>query len=202
MPTRHQPPSRFACSKQVSPVTSAYDSDSSAETGRLSLLHDDNSLTRDRSGSVPERVNVFRVRVERDEGTQVGIPADDAALISRYPKERLAKTLQAWLTFVPKIFPVAKNLARLRETDTEAAVAWADRMDDLQEWLLNLMHSLRQDRALQDHWTPEHASQFFWAQTSVQVWGLLKIDCGWSEELIAETMWKALADSLLRDKKG
>ncbi len=123
----------------------------------------------------------------------------DAALILREPRERLARTLQAWLSFVPKVFPVAKDLVRLRETDTEAAVAWADRMDELQEWLLNLMLSLHRDGALKDHWTPEHASQFFWAQTSVQVWGLLKIDCGWNEEVIAETMWKALEDSLLQE---
>ena len=87
-------------------------------------------------------------------------------------------TLQVWLEFVPKIYLVAKDLIRPRETDPEAATAWADRMDELREWLLDLTRSFETDGALKDSWTPEQASQFFWAQTSVQVWGLLKRDCG------------------------
>ena len=121
------------------------------------------------------------------------------ALHQKEPKERLAMTLEAWLTFVPKIFPVAKDLIRLRETDSEAAAAWADRMGELQEWLLDLMRSLRRDGALKAHWTPETASQLFWAQTSVQVWGLLKNDCGWTGEALAENLHKVLADSLLQE---
>ncbi|WP_458323630.1 TetR/AcrR family transcriptional regulator [Roseobacter sp. A03A-229] len=122
----------------------------------------------------------------------------DAALSLPDPRDRFAMTLQAWLTFVPKIFPVAKDLIRLRERDAEAAAAWADRMEELQAWLLELMRSLHRDEALKDQWTPERASQFFWAQTSVQVWGLLRRDCGWSEEWIADSLQSALADSILR----
>ncbi len=109
-------------------------------------------------------------------------------------------TLQAWLEFVPKIYPVAKDLIRLRETDSEAATAWADRMDELREWLLDLTRSFQRDGALKDQWTPEQASQFLWAQTSVQVWGLLKRDCGWSEDAIANHLNLTLTESLLQDE--
>lgn len=126
----------------------------------------------------------------------------DAALELQAPEDRLAATLDAWLTFVPKIFPVAKDLIRLRETDPEAAAAWADRMNDLRDWLFDMMCSLDRDGALRDHWRPEQASQFFWAQTSVQVWGLLKTDCGWSNEAIAATLQRTLADSLLQVEGG
>ena len=122
----------------------------------------------------------------------------NAALKRQKPKERLAMTLQAWLEFVPKIYPVAKDLIRLRETDPEAANAWTDRMDELREWLLDLTRSFETDGALKDQWTPEQASQFFWAQTSVQVWGLLKRDCGWSEEDIAGHLNRTLTESLLK----
>ncbi|MEM8694008.1 MAG: TetR/AcrR family transcriptional regulator [Pseudomonadota bacterium] len=126
----------------------------------------------------------------------------DAALNLPQPKDRLVRTLQAWLAFVPKIYPVAKDLIRLRDTDADAATAWADRMDELREWLLDLMRSLQRDGALKDEWSPEHASQFFWVQTSVQAWGLLRKDCRWSEEVIATNLELVLARGLLRDDTG
>lgn len=124
----------------------------------------------------------------------------DAALEIEDPKERLSMTLRAWLEFVPKIYPVAKDLIRLRETDAEAAAAWADRMEELRVWLFALMSSLQKDGALKRKWTPETASQFFWAQTSVQVWALLTKDCGWSEKAVAEHLEFALTRSLLQGK--
>ncbi|MBY5934751.1 TetR/AcrR family transcriptional regulator [Tateyamaria omphalii] len=126
----------------------------------------------------------------------------DVALSLQQPKDRIVRTLQAWLAFVPKIYPVAKDLIRLRDTDADAATAWADRMDELREWLLDLMRSLQRDGALRDEWSPEHASQFFWVQTSVQAWGLLRKDCDWSEEAIATHLELVLTQSLLRDGTG
>lgn len=126
----------------------------------------------------------------------------ESALALQDPEARLAKTLQVWLAFVPKIYPVAKDLIRLRETDQEAAAAWEDRMTDLRAWLLRLMQSLREDGALEEQWTPEQAGDFFWAQTSVQAWGLLHRECGWSEKLIAEKLQQALVGGLLRAAKA
>jgi len=122
----------------------------------------------------------------------------DAALIHPDPRERLTLTLDAWLTFVPKIYPVAKDLIRLRETDPEAAAAWADRMEELREWLFELMSSLQTDGALNGDWSAKEASQFFWAQTSVQVWGLLRHDCKWDKTAIAAHLRSMLIRTLLR----
>ena len=113
------------------------------------------------------------------------------------PKERLSETLNAWLDFVPKIYPVAKDLVRLRATDVEAANAWEDRMSDLRSWLLELMQSLQRDGALNTEWTPRAASEFFWAQTSVQVWGLLTEDCGWKKSHVSNHLNRSLVDMLL-----
>jgi len=120
-----------------------------------------------------------------------------AALLLSDPQERLTTTLKVWLEFVPKIFPVAKDLVRLRETDAEAAVAWDDRMSDLGDWLLDLMRSLQRDNALKEHWTPEQAAHFFWAQTSVQVWGLLTEDCDWREDQVTDKMTRTVVSALL-----
>lgn len=121
----------------------------------------------------------------------------DEALKLQDPRERLKKTLDAWLEFVPKIYPVASELIRLRATDKEAAAAWEDRMADLRDWLLDLTHSLKQDNALHESWTSETAAQYIWAQSSVQIWGLLTNDCGWTEENTATKMAATVADSIL-----
>lgn len=122
----------------------------------------------------------------------------EAALHLENPSLRVAMTLKAWLGFVPKIYPVAKDLIRLQETDPEAAEAWADRMEELRDWLLELMSSIEKDGALKKGWSSDAASQFFWAQTSVHVWGLLKYDCGWDEEAIASHLGTMLTQSLLQ----
>lgn len=122
----------------------------------------------------------------------------DAALQLQNPRDRVAMTLGAWLEFVPKIYPVAKDLVRLRETDPEAAEAWEDRMEALRHWLYELMLSVQGAGALKDSWSPKEASQFFWAQTSVQVWGLLKYDCGWTEDAISAHLEAMLSQSLLQ----
>ncbi|MEM6448510.1 MAG: helix-turn-helix domain-containing protein, partial [Cyanobacteria bacterium P01_D01_bin.123] len=47
------------------------------------------------------------------------------------PRERLQDSIRVWIDFVIEIYPVAKELVRLRETDQDAATAWEDRMSDL-----------------------------------------------------------------------
>ena len=126
--------------------------------------------------------------------------AFDNALAIETPRARLRASLEAWFDFVPKILPVAQDLIRLKETDPEAAAAWEDRMLDLKTWFFELMESLRIDGALDDEWTARAASEFLWAQSSVQVWGLLKKDCNWSDRQIQETTQRSLEEILL--KKG
>ena len=121
----------------------------------------------------------------------------EAALLHAEPAARLTATIDAWLDFVPKIYPVASDLIRLRETDQEASAAWEDRMTDLRQWLLDLMKSLQRDGALAAGWTPKRASEFFWAHTSVQAWGLLRKECGWSENAISERLKETLSAALL-----
>lgn len=133
-----------------------------------------------------------------DERFQIGEAFDDA-LALKDPRARLAGVLSAWLAFVPRIYPVAKDLIRLRDTDPESAAAWADRMHELRQRLLMLTTSLRKDGALNRAWTPEKASHFFWAQTSVQAWGLLRFECGWTEKDITRLLERSLINTLLSD---
>ncbi len=108
------------------------------------------------------------------------------------PRARLDATIVVWLDFVVKIYPVASDLVRLRQTDEDAASAWEDRMSDLRSWLNVLVRSLAKDDALSAEWRTEDAAEYLWAAFSVQTWGLLVHDCGWEIEKTRETLRRTI----------
>ncbi len=112
-------------------------------------------------------------------------------------RERLDAFLCAWLDFVPKIQPVARDLIRLRATDEAADAAWEDRMAELREVFRFLVKGLQRDGALADRWTVPKAAEYLWAACSVQSWSLLVHDVGWSEKQASEAIRYAAARALL-----
>ncbi|MEM1048625.1 MAG: TetR/AcrR family transcriptional regulator [Pseudomonadota bacterium] len=98
------------------------------------------------------------------------------------PLERLDTSIDVWVDFVERIFPVATDLIRLRATDPDASAAWEDRMADLRSWLVVLTESLEKDRALGAGWTAQAAAEYLWAAFSVQMWGMLTKECGWTAD--------------------
>ncbi|WP_428687849.1 TetR/AcrR family transcriptional regulator [Roseibium sp.] len=113
------------------------------------------------------------------------------------PFERLQRVIDVWLGFVQEIYPVATDLIRLRSTDEAASMAWEDRMSELRGWLHELTLSLDTDGALQEAWTAKTASEYLWASFSVQTWGLLTADCGWSPDYASETLKRTICQALL-----
>ncbi len=113
------------------------------------------------------------------------------------PAARLDRTISVWLEFIPKIYPVAKDLIRLRETDPDAAAAWEDRMAELRSWLLVLTKSLKTDGSLKPDWTASDACDYLWATFSVQTWGLLVHDCGWNPEKAGLVIRSSLVEVLI-----
>jgi AcrR family transcriptional regulator len=120
-----------------------------------------------------------------------------AAFDNAEPEKRLEATIEVWIQFVQEIYPVATDLIRLRSTDEAASVAWEDRMFELRQWLLELTRSLERDGALQAVWSAKMASEYLWAAFSVQSWGLLTKDCGWSEIEAKETLTRTICQVLL-----
>ena len=119
------------------------------------------------------------------------------ALDTPSPAERLDACLQIWLTFVPKILPVAKDLICLRATDPDAAVAWEDRMSDLRSWLQILVESLRAEGALAQCWSIEDATDYLWTASSVQIWMLLVVERAWDPDHAEMVIRKSIANVLL-----
>ncbi|MEM7413111.1 MAG: TetR/AcrR family transcriptional regulator [Myxococcota bacterium] len=113
------------------------------------------------------------------------------------PRERLDRVVRVWIDFVRLIHPVATDLVRLRATDADAAAAWEDRMSELRGWLLELVKSLRRDGALAPEWGLGEAAEYLWAAVSVQVYGLLTDDCGWSERRALAVLRRTVAAALL-----
>jgi len=112
---------------------------------------------------------------------------------------RLETCLNAWFDFVPKIYPVASDLIRLKARDKDASTAWYDRMSELHEFLRARIEDLNESNLLKESWTVEQAADYLWAQCSVQNWELLVHDRGWepvkASNLIQQTTLQALIKS-------
>ncbi len=120
------------------------------------------------------------------------------AFASEDPRIRLQECLQAWLDFVPKIHPVARDLIRLSASDGDAAAAWNGRMDELLEFFEKLVASLKEEQVLKEHWTVRGATDFLWVSCSVSVWDLLVKNRRWGQEQAEETIKKTICEALLK----
>ena len=114
------------------------------------------------------------------------------------PIERFRACLSVWFSFVPEIQPVAEDLIRLRATDEEAARAWEDRMNELRHVLRQLIRGLDKAGMLADGWTVPRAADYLWVGCSLENWGLLTRDCGWTPGTAAKATTRALERALLR----
>ena len=126
----------------------------------------------------------------------------DKALAIADPAERLDAYVTAWLVFVPKIYPVATDLIRLRATDEDAAAAWEDRMQDLLGCFRELAASLAKDGTLAKGWSVSRAADYLWTTCSVQAWGLLVKERDWRPAAASKTIRAAVARVLLTGGEG
>lgn len=107
------------------------------------------------------------------------------ALKASSAADRLAQCLDAWFAFVPRIYPVAQDLIRLRSHDQAAATAWQDRMSVLVDFYEGRIADLQEEGNLKDNWTVREATDYVWAASSVQAWSLLVHERGWQPEQAA-----------------
>ncbi len=112
-------------------------------------------------------------------------------------EHRFNACIDAWLDFIPKILPVARDLIRLRTKDEEAGNAWSDRMLELREFYVTVMEGLKADKNLSSQWSTQQAAEFMWTHSSVQVWDLLTGDCGWTAEQARKSIKDNLCQALL-----
>ncbi|MEI4196386.1 TetR/AcrR family transcriptional regulator [Roseovarius sp. E0-M6] len=96
--------------------------------------------------------------------------------------ERLDAWVEAWGSYIPKIYGVAKTLRVMAETDADASRAWHERMQDMREGCAAAVRALAADGTLvQDH-DETGATDILWTMLSIDNWEALTRDCGWSQD--------------------
>ena len=111
-------------------------------------------------------------------------------------KDRLDAFVTAWGSYIPIIYPVARALIAISDTDEEARAAWEDRMQDMREGCAAAVQALRADCTLPDVIDAEQATDFLWTLLSVRNWEQLTQTCGWSQECYLDTL-RALSRATL-----
>jgi AcrR family transcriptional regulator len=94
--------------------------------------------------------------------------------------ERLDAYIEAWASYVPEIYGIAKAFMAMRDHDVEAASAWDQRMQDMREGCEAAIRALKGDKMLNPEYTIKQATDLLWMLLSIRNWELLTMDCGWS----------------------
>ena len=119
------------------------------------------------------------------EGAQERLTASREATSGR---ARLSAFVQAWCGYIPVIYPVARTILYLAETDSEVASAWMQRMEDMREGCEAAIVALSRDGDLPGPFDVACATDLLWALLSVRQWELLCQQRGWSQESYAREM--------------
>ena len=96
--------------------------------------------------------------------------------------ERLDAFIDAWGNYIPEIYPVAKALLAMKDTDDAAAKAWYHRMQALRQGCEAAVSALDRDRKLSENYTQKQATDVLWMLLSVRNWELLTIECAWTKQ--------------------
>lgn len=114
------------------------------------------------------------------------------------PMERFYTTLETWIDFIPKVFPVALEFMRLRFLDMDIQATWQNRMELTQEWFLGCVQALHDAGLLAANWSVKKATDFMWVNSSFYTWELLTIDRGWSHKQTKSVIRQNIASMILR----
>lgn len=109
--------------------------------------------------------------------------------------ERLEAFIEAWGSYIPEVYGMAKALMAMAPTDEAAAQAWGQRMADMREGCEAAITALKADGALAPGFSEAQATDFLWTLLSVRNWEQLTQECGWSQEAYLQTV-KASARQL------
>lgn len=103
-------------------------------------------------------------------------------------RERLQAFIQAWGGYIPEIHGISVALRAMRDSDTEAAVAWDDRMQAVRHGCEAVVRAIAEDGNLRTGLTAQTATDLLWTLLSVENWERLVRDCGWTQAAYEQTM--------------
>ena len=111
---------------------------------------------------------------------------------------RLDAFVAAWGNYIPEVHGVLRALAAMMETDSEARAAYDDRMQAVRHGCAAAVAALVTDGHLAPGLTEAEATDLLWALLSVETWGRLTRDCGWSQARYVEAMQQTVRAALVR----
>ena len=121
-----------------------------------------------------------------------------ASRAARTGMERLAEWVDVWGNYIPTIYGIATALMAMKDSDEEAAAAWADRMQAVRHGCAAAVAALRADGLLTASMTEDEATDALWTLLSVRNWEQLRIDCEWSQDRYIAVMQQTVRRALLR----
>jgi AcrR family transcriptional regulator len=95
--------------------------------------------------------------------------------------ERLDAFIDAWGSYIPEIYGVAKALLAMGESDEAAALAWSDRMQAMRRGCEAAINALADDDSLSSDHSPDRATDILWTLLSVHNWEQLTQQCAWTQ---------------------
>lgn len=129
-------------------------------------------------------------------GAEARLAAPRAA---RTGLEKLDRYIEAWSSYIPEIFGIAKALMASLDDDEGAATAWNDRMNAMREGCESAVTLLAKENRLNPYWSIAEATDLLWTMLSVPNWEQLTHARGWSNTQYVEHMQTAAHLLLLRD---
>ena len=84
--------------------------------------------------------------------------------------------------YIPIVYPVAKPIMAMSETDDAAHAAWTGRMAAVREGCSAAVDALHRDGRLRSEFDADTATDILWAHLSVPVWEMLIQQRGWTQE--------------------
>lgn len=113
--------------------------------------------------------------------------------------ERLHALIDAWANYMPEIYPVAKALLAMKDSDEAAALAWQDRMLALRYECAAVIKVLQQERQLRSQLSVEQATDLMWTLLSIRNWEQFTLECQWSQDQYRQSMKTLLRRLLTHD---
>ncbi len=104
--------------------------------------------------------------------------------------ERLNAYIEAWGAYIPEVYPIAKALMAMQDTDEAAKEAWSNRMQAMREGCAAAIEALDRDNALTSDYSVKEATDILWTLLSVRNWEQFTMECGWSQDMYIQQMKK------------
>ncbi len=112
-------------------------------------------------------------------------------------RNRLDAYIEAWGSYIPEIYGMAKAFWAMMDTDAEAAAAWNDRMDAVRHGCAAAVTALAKDGDLKAGLTKPAATDLLAMLLSVRNWEYLTQDRGWSQKRYVTAMKSMAREALI-----